>query len=135
MPYGTQEALKLDGEFVARTKAGRKKALSCWIIAAHGDVSLLSGTTAELLGLVKRLDTANKLDEKSEARLTLKKVLKGNQDVFRDELGQMADLTAKLKLKEDAEPVFINRRPAGVWLVTRPAGGGGGGPKGPPEIS
>ena len=27
----------------------------------------------------------------------------------------------------------INPRPAGVWLVTRPAGGGGG--KGPPEIS
>ena len=30
---------------------------------------------------------------------------------------------------------FLNPRPAGVWLVTRPAGGGGG-PKGPPpEIS
>ena len=28
----------------------------------------------------------------------------------------------------------VNPRPAGVWLVTRPAGGGGG-PKGPPEIS
>ena len=27
----------------------------------------------------------------------------------------------------------INPRPAGVWLVTRPAGGGGKGP--PPEIS
>ena len=27
----------------------------------------------------------------------------------------------------------INPRPAGVWLVTRPAGGGGG--KGPPHIS
>ena len=27
----------------------------------------------------------------------------------------------------------INPRPAGVWIVTRPAGGGG--PKGPPEIS
>ena len=74
-------------------------------------MSLLSGTTAELLGLVKRLDTANKLEEKSEARLTLKNVLKDNQDVFRDELGQMADLTAKLKLKEDAEPVFMKVRP------------------------
>ena len=31
MPYGTQEALKLDGEFVAKTKAGGKEALSCWI--------------------------------------------------------------------------------------------------------
>ena len=29
------------------------------------------------------------------------------------------------------ESVSINPRPAGVWLVTRPAGG----PKGPPEIS
>ena len=29
---------------------------------------------------------------------------------------------------------YVNPRPAGVWLVTRPAGGGGGG-KGPPEIS
>ena len=28
----------------------------------------------------------------------------------------------------------FNPRPAGVWLVTRPAGGGGGA-KGPPEIS
>ena len=28
---------------------------------------------------------------------------------------------------------MLNPRPAGVWLVTRPAGGGGG--KGPPEIS
>ena len=27
----------------------------------------------------------------------------------------------------------VNPRPAGVWLVTRPAGGGGKGP--PPEIS
>ena len=26
----------------------------------------------------------------------------------------------------------VNPRPAGVWIVTRPAGGGGGGPKGPP---
>ena len=111
MPYGTQEALKLDGEFVAKTKAGGKEALSCWIIASHGDVSLLSGTTAELLGLVKRLDTANKLEEKSEAKLTLNKVLRDNQEVFRDELGQMADLTARLKLKEDAEPVFMKARP------------------------
>ena len=31
-------------------------------------------------------------------------------------------------------PEPFNPRPAGVWLVTRPAGGGGGG-KGPPEIS
>ena len=30
--------------------------------------------------------------------------------------------------------VKVNPRPAGVWLVTRPAGGGGGA-KGPPEIS
>ena len=31
---------------------------------------------------------------------------------------------------------LFNPRPAGVWLVTRPAGGGGGrGPKAPPEIS
>ena len=39
-----------------------------------------------------------------------------------------------------AETLFLkqlslNPRPAGVWLVTRPAGGGGGGAKGPPEIS
>ena len=30
---------------------------------------------------------------------------------------------------------LFNPRPAGVWLVTRPAGGGGGGAKGPPDIS
>ena len=29
--------------------------------------------------------------------------------------------------------LLVNPRPAGVWLVTRPAGGGGA--KGPPEIS
>ena len=28
--------------------------------------------------------------------------------------------------------ISLNPRPAGVWLITRPAGGGG---KGPPEIS
>ena len=113
MPYGSKQALKLDGEFLAQTKAGRKEVLSCWIIAAHGDVSLLSGATAELLGLVKRLETANTLKqtEKSAVRLTLSKVLKDNQEVFRDELGQMADLTANLKLKKDAEPVFKKARP------------------------
>ena len=31
--------------------------------------------------------------------------------------------------------MLLTLAPAGVWLVTRPAGGGGGGPKGPPEIS
>ena len=30
-------------------------------------------------------------------------------------------------------PLNVNPRPAGVWLVTRPAGGGGA--KGPPEFS
>ena len=30
---------------------------------------------------------------------------------------------------------IINPRPAGVWLVTRPAGGGGGAQRAPPEIS
>ena len=39
---------------ISGTKPSKKEALGCWIIAAHGDVSLLSGTTAELLGLVKR---------------------------------------------------------------------------------
>ena len=96
---------------MVQTKAGEKEAHSCWIIAAHGYVSLPSGPTARLLGLVKCLNTANTLKEKSGTRLTLKKVLEDNQDVFREELGQMADLTAKLKLKEDAELVFTKARP------------------------
>ena len=31
--------------------------------------------------------------------------------------------------------LYVNPRPAGVWLVTRPAGGGGGPKAPPPEIS
>ena len=36
--------------------------------------------------------------------------------------------------KGSTEPISLNPRPAGVWLVTRPAGGGPKGPP-PPEIS
>ena len=39
------------------------------------------------------------------------------------------------KIRSVVDCSIFNTRPAGVWLVTRPAGGGGGGAKGPPEIS
>ncbi|XP_043208414.1 uncharacterized protein K02A2.6-like [Amphibalanus amphitrite] len=58
-----------------------------------------------------RTDTVNQLEKDGGSRLTLKKVFADNQEVFKDELGQMADLTAKLKLKDDAEPVFRKVRP------------------------
>ena len=46
-----------------------------------------------------------------------------------------------VRIQSDAErfslsnKCSINPRPAGVWIVTRPAGGGGGAQRAPPEIS
>ena len=51
------------------------------------------------------------------------------------------DLEDDLEHKNKGHIVFsvpnltLNPRPAGIWLVTRPAGGGGGGQSPLPEIS
>ena len=46
MPYGTDIPLALDGQFVATTSIKEKQVEACWVIAAKGKVSLLSGATA-----------------------------------------------------------------------------------------
>ena len=45
LPYGTDIPLALDGQFVATTSTSCKQIEACWVIAAKGNVSLLSGTT------------------------------------------------------------------------------------------
>ena len=64
LPYGSKVPLKLNGEFVASTAVNGREVQSCWLIAAHGQVSLLSGTTAELLGLIRTEKGVNQVDEK-----------------------------------------------------------------------
>ena len=79
MPYGTNIPLALDGEFLAATKANNKEVQSCWVIAAKGKLSLLSGTTAQLLGLVK----VNTEEVRAVGTTkTVEEVLSQNSEVF-----------------------------------------------------
>ena len=106
LPYGSKIPLKLDGQFLATTAVNGRTVQSCWLIAAHGQVSLLSGVTAELLGLISTGKHVNQVAENGSQRLSLEAILKENKDVFEDKLGQLADVKAHLRLKETAEPVF-----------------------------
>ncbi|XP_043227351.1 uncharacterized protein K02A2.6-like [Amphibalanus amphitrite] len=106
LPYGSKIPLKLDGQFLATTAVNGREVQSCWLIAAHGQVSLLSGVTAELLGLISTGKHVNQVAENGSQRLSLEAILKENKDVFEDKLGQLADVKAHLRLKETAEPVF-----------------------------
>ena len=97
--------------FLATTVANGREVQSCWLIAAHGQVSLLSGTTAELLGLITTGKDVNQIAEKGTAKRSLSQVLKEHSEVFEDRLGQLADIKASLKIKESAEPTFRKARP------------------------
>ena len=111
LPYGSKIPLKLNGEFLASTAANGREVQSCWLIAAHGQVSLLSGTTAELLGLIATGERVNQVTEKGPAKRTLDQILTDHKEVFEERLGQLADVKASLKLKENAAPVFRRARP------------------------
>ena len=56
----------------------------------------------------------------------------GSELVFGANMGLFPHLSrvSIWMLRVTVNPRYVNPRPAGVWLVTRPAGGGGG--KGPP---
>ena len=111
LPYGSKIPLKLNGEFLASTAANGREVQSCWLIAAHGQISLLSGTTAELLGLISTERSVNQVAEKRPAKHSLEQILDEHKEIFEEKLGQLADIKANLKLKEKAEPVFKRVRP------------------------
>ena len=111
LPYGSKIPLKLNGEFLASTGANGREVQSCWLIAAHGQVSLLSGTTAELLGLISTEKSVNEVTEKGPFKRSLGQILDEHKEVFEEKLGQLADIKANLKLIERAEPVFKRVRP------------------------
>lgn len=110
MPYGCSIPLKLDGQLVATTAVREKEVETCWVVAAKGQVSLLSGTTAQLLGLLEL-----KTDEASAVlgagKAGLEDILDKNKEVFEENLGKISQVKAKLILKKDAKPVYKKARP------------------------
>ena len=79
---------------------------ACWVIAAKGKVSLLSGATAQLLGLVSLMEHVQAV--KPDEPKTMQEVLEENQEVFKEELGKISKIQAKLNLKKG--PNLSSRR-------------------------
>ena len=110
IPYGTDVPLALDGQFVATTSVNGREVEACWVIAAKGKVSLLSSTTAQLLGLVQlKGDVVRAVQDRPTHSVA--EVLKEHEEVFGEQVGKICRVKAQLHLKKEARPVFRKARP------------------------
>jgi hypothetical protein len=64
--------------------------------------------------LIKSLTIAS---DESKCDMTLKDILARRDEVFKDKIGCVKGIKAKLHLKHDAEPKFVKARPVRAFLL------------------